>query len=165
MNSRSIALILLATPVLVVSIASASETSTCPAGQGGEGALTTIGGRSFAPDAGGLRETRVTSYCIGCHDGTVSRPVVVESSGFARTAASPFGSTTDAFDHRGTHPVDISYPDGRRGFRPALEVERSLPLSGGLVTCETCHAADSSTPFRLTISNEGSRLCLTCHEK
>jgi predicted CXXCH cytochrome family protein len=166
MNSRSSArILLLATATFVGTVASASERTTCPAGRGGEAALKTIGDRSFAPFGARLEETGVTSYCIGCHDGSVSRPVVIGRTGSLRAAAGLFGSATASFDASAMHPVDVTYPDGRRGFRPASEVERVLPLAGGMVTCESCHSGADSTPNRLTVSNEGSRLCLVCHEK
>lgn len=166
MNSRPTAPILvLAAATFVITVASASERTTCPAGRGGEAALTTIGDRSFAPFAARLEETGVTSYCLGCHDGSVSRPVVIGRTGSTRTAAGLYGSMTASFDRGAMHPVDVSYPDGRRGFRPASEIERSLPLVGGMVTCDSCHSGADSTPYRLTVSNEGSRLCLICHEK
>lgn len=170
MNSRPTALVfVLAAATFVITIASASEWTTCPAARGGKAALTTIGERSFAPYADRLNETGVTSYCLGCHDGSVSRPVVIGRTGSTRTAAGLYGSMSAPFDrgamHGAMHPVDVSYPDGRRGFRPASEVERSLPLVGGMVTCDSCHSGADSTPYRLTVSNEGSRLCLICHEK
>ena len=115
MNDRSIAYLLLAVPVFIVSIASANEKATCPAGEGGEAALTTIGNRSFAPYGGRLSETGVTQDCLGCHDGFASMAVLAGKSGLAGTAVGLFGSTVSSFDRGSEHPVDFSYPQTRRG--------------------------------------------------
>lgn len=165
MSIRHRAPVLVAAVVLAAPIAPAGSQLTCPVRRGGASALITVGGRNFATDSGILRETAVTPYCMGCHDGTVARlitylPKAAKSDGLlGRHAGSPY------FDGDSQHPVDIPYPVGRRGFRPMAEVESLLPLSGGRVTCLSCHAGDDATPADLTISNAGSRLCRTCHEK
>lgn len=165
MSNRYSAPVLVAAVVLAASIAPAGSQLPCPARRGGDGALTTVGGRSFATDFGILRETAVTSYCMGCHDGTIAR--LIPHAPKAATSDGLLGLHADSsyFDAASQHPVDIPYPEGRRGFRPTAEVESVLPLSGGRVTCDSCHAGDDTTPAHLTIPNAGSRLCLTCHEK
>lgn len=159
MTTRKIALLVaLTAPLLALSIASASERTTCPAASGGSAALLTVGDRTFAPAGASLQEISVTTHCASCHDGVVASLVTP-----TRTSLST--GTTHSSDISSNHPVDVGYPVHRKGLRPVSEVERTLPLVGGRITCETCHSGPESTPDRLTVSNERSRLCFVCHDK
>lgn len=115
-------------------------------------------GRTFAPAGDHLLRTDATTYCLGCHDGTVSCLVT-------RSAAPPTSGGRVVAPPSASHPVDVAYPAHRKGFRPLSEVERALPLTEGRVTCETCHSGDPSSPAQLTVPNTRSRLCLTCHDR
>lgn len=165
MKSRSIALILLFAAHSTFPAASAPAETTCPTGRMGGARLTETGGRSLSPETGGSCGSGVTPYCIGCHDGLISSSVLLRPRSSVRSLGSLVVSSAPPFDPGGVHRVDIPYPEGRRGFRPASQVELTLPLDGGRVTCETCHSGDDATPYHLTIPNVASRLCLTCHEK
>jgi hypothetical protein len=165
MKSRSIALILLLAAHSTFTAASATADATCTAGRKGGAALTEIGGWAFSPETGGSCGTGVTSYCIGCHDGLISRTVLVRAPASIRSLEGLIASRVPGFELGAVHRVDIAYPEGRHGFRPASQVEMTLPLNGGRITCETCHSGDVTTPYHLTIPNVASRLCLTCHER
>lgn len=105
---------------------------------------------SFAPAAD------VSDACLGCHDGTSARAMHVE----------------------GNHPVGVDYE--RLAVQRAASLRPSSSPSGlggtiaedllinGRVECSSCHdphAAHGSGTTRLRVSNQGSRLCLTCHER
>lgn len=131
-----------------------------PAGSRGRcpGRLLHAAGRAFAAAGDHLLRTDATTYCLGCHDGTVSCLVttsVATSAAGERVVALPSAN----------HPVDVPYPVARKSFRPRADVERTLPLTNGRVTCETCHSGDPSSPAQLTVPNTRSRLCLTCHDR
>ncbi|MHB8798369.1 MAG: cytochrome c3 family protein [Thermoanaerobaculia bacterium] len=155
---RNVHIVVLAGSFLAVSMAVASETSTCPAAKGGNAALVTVGDRTFAPAGAGLLEISVTTHCASCHDGVVASLVIPKQASLA-TRSMP---TSDISSN---HPVDISYPSFQKGFRSRSDVETTLPLVGGRITCETCHSGPEATSDRLSVSNERSRLCFVCHDK
>ncbi len=165
MKCRSMALILFLAAWSTFAAASATAEAACPAGRTNGAALTSFGGRALSPETGGSFGTGGTSYCIGCHDGLISRTVLLRARASTLSSGSLVLSSTPANELGAIHRVDFAYPEGRRGFRSASQVEMTLPLSDGRITCETCHSGDDTTPYHLTISNVGSRLCLTCHEK
>lgn len=113
------------------------------------------------------REVQMTGWsllCLGCHDGVTAPDVY--TSAHALTATGP--EVRAAFGSRGlrSHPVGIKYPPAVEGYSPAAAVEAGgLPLPDGRIQCTTCHDAHNSQRLRgmLRISNERSRLCLTCH--
>lgn len=98
-----------------------------------------------------------SQLCMSCHDGTTGPQVHLQDS----------------------HPVGILY-DGlsdsgsRGGLRPSMSssgLGRSIAedlLVNGRVECTSCHDEHSdhrAGATMLRMSNEGSRLCLTCHDK
>lgn len=64
-----------------------------------------------------------------------------------------------------SHPVDIPYPVGRKGFRPLADLDPRLKLKNGKVTCATCHRATEQGRVELSLPVRRSRLCLACHSK
>jgi predicted CXXCH cytochrome family protein len=56
------------------------------------------------------------------------------------------------------------YPEHGAGLVPRDRLDPRLRLEGGRVGCLTCHG-DPESPAALSISNYGSALCLSCHEK
>jgi predicted CXXCH cytochrome family protein len=97
--------------------------------------------------------------CLGCHDGLSA-------------SETPHGTGSQAaFDMSNparNHPVGIPYGRGGvRGRTMPLRSPQLLPdrirLPGGRVSCVSCHDLYSQTPKRLAMSNDGSRLCMTCH--
>jgi predicted CXXCH cytochrome family protein len=102
--------------------------------------------------------------CLGCHDGVTARDVY--SSGHAVTIAGQLGNSRLGTRGLRSHPVGLRYPLAAEGYATAAEVEAAgLPLPDGRIQCTTCHDAHNTHryPGMLKISNERSRMCLTCH--
>lgn len=117
----------------------------------------TVGGRTFASVQGSLIETTVTTWCLSCHDGTVSRNI------FRKTLSQgSIGTMSLDFLDR-SHPVDIAYPRNVAGFVNIDLLDRRLILEGDRVTCVTCHFGDDGLEVRL--QTDGIELCLGCHIK
>ncbi len=85
--------------------------------------------------------------CLSCHDGTIARDVGRE-------------------EHEG-HPVGIAYrnssPDREMQVRPVQMLDSRIMLFDGRIGCNSCHNPYSTEKSRLIMSNQGSRLCLSCH--
>jgi len=104
--------------------------------------------------------------CLGCHDGITASGVY----SCARAVAVP----DELADCRlgtasvSSHPVGIRYPLAADGYHPRAVVEAGgLVLPDGHIQCTTCHDAHNTHrhPGMLRISNERSRVCLTCHRR
>lgn len=96
----------------------------------------------------------LVEYCLACHEGSGESPV---TSGSAPAARHELGSVDR------NHPVDVQYPDGRTGYRPADALDTRLVLIEGRMTCLTCHA--STVDRALVLPRERSALCTACHAK
>ncbi len=102
--------------------------------------------------------------CLGCHDGVTA--VGVYSTGHAITIAGQLGNSRLGTSGLRSHPVGNKYPEGRPDYQPRAAVEAAgLLMPGGHIQCGTCHDAHNTYGYTgmLKISNERSRLCLTCH--
>jgi predicted CXXCH cytochrome family protein len=98
--------------------------------------------------------------CAGCHDGTVATDAL--GSGSRGMVGFSLRGTVE-----GGHLFAISYdrPRGRnRSLKPANMLDPRIRLFNGQVGCESCHSPYSTQPKLLVMSNESSRLCLSCHE-
>ncbi len=112
----------------------------------------------------GLELTGWSLLCLGCHDGVTAPDVY--SGPHATTVAAQFVNPPWGPRGRRSHPVGIVYPAGRSDYNPADAVETAgLRLPDGRIQCTTCHDAHNTRRFpgMLWISNDRSRLCLTCH--
>ena len=113
-----------------------------------------------------------SKLCLSCHDGTVA----LENFGGVTTGtnfiASPLGS-----DLRNDHPISFTYDAALSGTDLGLNnptttnsglgstITNDMLFSGKL-QCATCHNVhDNSNGAFLRVSNAGSALCLTCHDK
>ncbi|NQT19297.1 MAG: hypothetical protein HQ592_06305 [Planctomycetes bacterium] len=66
------------------------------------------------------------------------------------------------------HPIGVPYPVGagpRRDYHPKSRLPPAIRLFDGNLGCETCHSLYSNMDNYLVMSNRGSALCLTCHDK
>jgi predicted CXXCH cytochrome family protein len=102
--------------------------------------------------------------CLGCHDGITASDVY--SSPHAINVAGQLGDRR--LNTRGlrSHPIGTPYPLAAETYDAPAAVEAAgLPLDNGRIQCTTCHDAHNTQNFghMLRMSNEGSRLCLTCH--
>lgn len=113
----------------------------------------------------GINLNSASLKCVSCHDGVIA-PDVFNGAHGIRTAGQ-LGVPPRSGPANG-HPVGIAYPDGKRKFRPmaAVLATPGLKLPDGRIQCVTCHDPHNSqhTSSFLVISNEHSRLCLTCHQ-
>jgi predicted CXXCH cytochrome family protein len=70
---------------------------------------------------------------------------------------------------RDSHPIGISYQlafkKKKYGYKAPGDLPSCIQLPGGNVECVSCHNIYSRNDHLLVVSNEGSRLCLTCHIK
>ena len=124
--------------------------------------------------------TGVSNLCMSCHDGTVA----VNNLG---NGSATMGSGTELntagkliVDTLGTsltqdHPINFTYDatlatnDG--GLKTPssasyVDAAHNVPLYGATVQCASCHNPHNNTNGDFVrVSNSGSALCLTCHNK
>ncbi len=134
----------------------------------------------------------ISKLCLSCHDGTVALDNFGDQTGGSDYISGNADLTTDLSDD---HPISIiwthqtiqgpapsnqcTYCHGNIGEDPAqfrlpfYEYNgRTVGLYDAYVECSSCHdphnngdnGADSQ-PFMLRLSNDGSTLCLQCHNK
>ena len=118
----------------------------------GEGTATHVVNGSL--DAG-------TRQCLSCHDGVNA----TESKNMTPGTSSRGYSG----DSRRNHPVGVQYRDQSRPsnlspLRPAGLLPPEVALPDGRVGCSSCHNLYAGTRYLLTVSIQGSELCLTCHD-
>ncbi|MBL8880111.1 MAG: hypothetical protein JNG88_13415 [Phycisphaerales bacterium] len=128
------------------------------------GGATTQPARSYPTPAGSLDAASLV--CLSCHDGTVARDVYAGAHAMSWSDLS--GRSLRRDEVRVTnHPVGVKYPDGERAYHSAATVERDgrIKLPGGRIQCTTCHDPHNrgNHGSMLVISNDRSRLCLSCH--
>ncbi len=133
--------------------------------------------------------------CLSCHDGSIgvnnllnfgqaeARPNVLENPGVevsitGSPGANPRIGALTSSDPNGTghleddHPISLNYVtavsnDTRGELRPIGSVDSRIKFFGGnRLECASCHDVhDNSIPPFLVMSNSGSALCLSCHDK
>jgi predicted CXXCH cytochrome family protein len=119
----------------------------------------------------------ISKLCLSCHDGTIA----LDSFGGAVGAdfildGEPgyIGGTDLSNDHPISFTYDTTLADADGSLHNPAVVTTELGdtidadlLFGGKVECASCHdvhnAADEA--YLLVINNDGSDLCLTCHDK
>jgi predicted CXXCH cytochrome family protein len=105
----------------------------------------------------------LSRQCLSCHDGSIGRDASV------RVGRWKHDFPLVGADPRGTHPVGVSYLRARRrdmrALKPLSQLNSAVKLINGTVGCTSCHNPYSRAPGQLVMSNEGSRLCLSCHDK
>ncbi len=97
--------------------------------------------------------------CLSCHDGTVADGAVSHS--------------VQLMDSEGSveHPIGVPLVATERtrngDFRMAnaSTLDRRIRLSEGNLSCTSCHSVYSKEPAKLVMSNQGSKLCLSCHTR
>jgi predicted CXXCH cytochrome family protein len=102
--------------------------------------------------------------CLGCHDGVAAQDVY--SSAHAATLADQLANSRLGTRGLRSHPVGVRYPSAAPGYHAPAAVESAgLMLPDGRIQCTTCHDAHNTLGHvgMLRVSNERSRLCLTCH--
>lgn len=116
----------------------------------------------------------VSKLCLSCHDGTVAVDAFGGSEG-THTIGEGFNLGTDLGDD---HPISFTYDselaleDGGlhdpasavSGLGGTIEADM---LFAGRMECASCHDVHNKYDLQglLKVANDGSALCLTCHDK
>ncbi len=130
--------------------------------------------------------TGISKACLGCHDGTVAldeyQDVTAATTTIidVRPSAQVPNVAVGTQDLSGTHPISVTYVEQDSYGNTILNAPTSPfgtagsiadYLQGGKVQCSTCHdvhddVVDSvvGTPL-LRVTDSGSTLCVTCHNK
>jgi len=94
-----------------------------------------------------------TQTCLSCHDGLMSADIAISSPQ----------------PQLGEHPVGVVLGRRRSGpsidLRPIEGLDRRIRLIDNKVGCLSCHSPFSQQPRLLVMSNDRSRLCLSCHRR
>ncbi|MBW1965685.1 MAG: cytochrome c3 family protein [Deltaproteobacteria bacterium] len=100
--------------------------------------------------------------CLSCHDGSLARVAQTKSA-----SSGIWRHTTSS--GRESHPIGVSYQlafeEKKYDYKAPGDLPSAIQLPGGNVECVSCHNIYSQNDNLLVVSNEGSRLCLTCHIK
>ncbi len=97
----------------------------------------------------------ISLQCMGCHDSqSDAGGVRVDRSGVMRHISGA-----------ANHPIGIPYPVFVRSgeFHPRNMLPKQILLPDGKLGCVSCHQVYNKQHGRLVMSNEGSALCLQCH--
>ena len=100
--------------------------------------------------------------CLSCHDGASA----TDSANM--TPGTPQRGYLDGEHHN--HPVGVRYQRPSRAkdaspLHPASLLPRQVNLPDGKVSCISCHNLYAGSRYLLTVPIQGSRLCLTCHDR
>lgn len=114
-----------------------------------------------------------TQMCIRCHDGTVAKDTIGGIAQGRSNLASSNRSGRPGFSTAGhgstDHPVGVPYPKTDKGYKPTvvLESKNVVRVPDGRVECTSCHDPHNTAGHKdmLVMSNDGSALCLSCHNK
>jgi len=91
--------------------------------------------------------------CLSCHDDL---------------SASSSGGGSFGERRLTSHPIGVVYPSSggpASDFRSIGSLDPAITLFDGKLGCESCHNLFSNIDHYLVMSNKGSRLCLSCHNK
>lgn len=123
-----------------------------------------------------LAATSISRFCLSCHDGnTISTRVVNNPNGATYTMGGGDVVGTSAnigTDLSNDHPVGFQVVDGSDPKIKTLATMKTAGLrfftaTADYLECATCHDVHDAgvIPKFLRINNDGSALCLTCHDK
>lgn len=96
--------------------------------------------------------------CVSCHDGISA----------SDAGSHPFGARGSDRQGSSEHPVGVRYPSTTAARAEVRLVERvrldpRVRLFGSAIGCGSCHNPYSKQRDLLVMSNQGSKLCLSCH--
>jgi predicted CXXCH cytochrome family protein len=101
--------------------------------------------------------------CLSCHDGVVAKDVY----GSAHAISGQIASSWVGAASLSSHPIGVKYPLADSKYQPieAVTSDGRVKLPEGRVQCISCHDPHNTRrhDHMLVRSNEGSRLCLSCH--
>lgn len=103
--------------------------------------------------------------CLSCHDGVVATDI--DAGAHAVLWPDRAHNELPGRSRLTSHPVGTRYPANDPAYRSAAEVtaDGRIQLPGGRLQCTSCHDPHNTqrVPGLLVMSNERSRLCLSCH--
>lgn len=119
--------------------------------------------------------TGASRLCLSCHDGTIAigtlagamEPIIM-AGGITRM---PPGESNLSFDLADDHPISLPYTSALAVQRGDLNDPAGLPpeisLEDGIqLQCTSCHDPHKNPHgMFLVMDNQGSALCLACHNK
>jgi predicted CXXCH cytochrome family protein len=105
-----------------------------------------------------------SDHCLSCHDGAIAG----DAGGGRRSPTTGFVGP-GALGIGVSHPVSIPHDAfSARGqfmaLRPRASLDPRLRLFDGAVECATCHSPYAGDGHLLTMPNQRSELCLSCHD-
>lgn len=105
---------------------------------------------------------RESSTCLSCHDGSVASDIG-HQSGVSIIASRRSGKPDKS------HPIGIVYENTRHDprfapLKPKSSLDARIRLFNNQLGCGSCHSPYSPLENLLVMSNQGSSLCLTCHD-
>ncbi len=112
--------------------------------------------------------------CLSCHDGTIALGSIVSSPyqiSFGGISTMPAGKTNLGTNLSDDHPVSFVYNSAlattNGQLRPPASIIAPVSLdTGSRMQCTSCHDAHDDTYSKfLVMSNQGSALCYSCHDK
>lgn len=119
--------------------------------------------------------TGASRLCLSCHDGTIALGNLAGSTtpiemvgGITRM---PPGDTNIGYDLGDDHPISFPYTSALASTRGELKDPSTLPPEisledGQILQCTSCHDPHKNPHgMFLVMANQGSALCLSCHEK
>lgn len=99
--------------------------------------------------------------CISCHDSSISKGDSIVGAGF-------WMHSRELAKNMGGHPIGISYDEAKgkdpSGYHPKSAIA-PVRLFSGMIGCGSCHDPYSTMSNKLIMGNEGSKLCLKCHNR
>ena len=94
--------------------------------------------------------------CLGCHDGVTASEVSISMGPGGAVLQSASSSHPIGTDYLAYTSVDTSVPS-------INELPSEILLVDGKVGCPTCHVPYGNVHGALVITQQGSKLCFTCH--
>lgn len=93
--------------------------------------------------------------CMSCHE-SLSDDLNVQIS----------GNVIRHNSNRSNHPVGVLYQNSINygGYRDAVLLPAEISLPNGKLSCISCHHGYTEQHGKLVMTNEGSRLCFSCHD-
>ena len=149
-------------PFLRRSVTGPAFCSACHLGEGGHARMIGKAHMTFSPEDAGETIDSVSRECLSCHDGSIGPNDTMRAGSWRH------GVALARFDPGGSHPIGVDYRLARSrhgGLHPAAAVNEAIKLVEGKVGCSSCHDPYSGEQKKLVMSNRGSRLCLSCHDK
>jgi len=110
-----------------------------------------------------IEYTTHSKTCLECHDGTIAKEIPFKDHQTSRILK--LRGIQDYAQWTGNnHPINVPYPLLNRNFVNKEKLDYRLILTDGKVTCYTCHSGNYGTSY-LSMPNNRSQLCLSCHIK